>query len=416
MLRILKFQEVIFFGIYEINSNYKPETCYYPLTKAPPPSFALSPTSVSLPCENTDARTFTVTPSNIPSGANVTYNWSHNGWSLVSSTNTSRTLTPNSGTVLPSNVSVTPYINGVAQQTQTSTISRGPFTPSVSIAGSNNLCSTGNYSVNSSGTGITVTGWSISDPSIATLTVNGNQATLSPSGNGQVTLVATLENACGQSANIPTNVFVGYPLATGNTLIWTGTRGVNPVATIPDATYQFQVDEVPGATSYTWVLPQGFSVLWGGSTTTTSTSIYITTSATPGTYNMYCKANNDCGSSWTNSLTINNGTGGGGNDCPPGVPPPCAPGGPHPMIIYPNPASETLTIEPSNKNAKGDTARAAQMNRYSYTLYDFNGTTVQKGNFTGKTTLDVSNLKKGRYILKTKTAGNEEESHHIIIN
>jgi len=381
----------------------------------PPPSFSLSPSTLSLECGDTSQQTFTVTPANIPSGATVTYSWNHSGWTVVSSTATSKTLQPNSGTTLPSNVSVTPYINGVAQPTKTCTVSRAPFSPSLTILGSNTLCSTGNYSVNTS-TGITVTEWSVSDPSIAAITTNGNQATLSPSGNGQVTLTATLENACGQSANITKNVFVGYPLATGNTLIWTGTRGVNPVSTTPDATYRFQVDQVPGAFSYTWVLPQGFSVLWGGSTTTTSTSIYITTSATPGTYNMYCKANNDCGSSWTNSLTINNGTGGGGNDCPPGVSPPCKPGGPNPLRLHPNPASETLTIEPSNNGAKGEKAQVARTIVYSYTLYDFNGTIVQQGTFTDKTTLDVSKLKKGRYILKTKTDDSEDESHHIVIN
>jgi len=90
------------------DSGVESNSCEYPLEKDEVPSFTLSPTSISLSCGDTSSRTFTVTPSNIPSGANVTYQWSHSGWSLVSSTDTSRTLQPNPGTSLPSNVSVTP--------------------------------------------------------------------------------------------------------------------------------------------------------------------------------------------------------------------------------------------------------------------------------------------------------------------
>ena len=43
------------------------------------PVFTLTPPTVSLPCGDTSAKTFTVTPANIPAGVNVTYQWNHPG-------------------------------------------------------------------------------------------------------------------------------------------------------------------------------------------------------------------------------------------------------------------------------------------------------------------------------------------------
>jgi len=400
---------------YKSSSNLIYKSCEYSLTKTLPPSFALSPQDISLDCGDTDPRIFTIAATNIPEDAQVTYTWIYNGWSLVSSDSNSRTLQPSTGSTLPSDISVIPYIDGVIQTDLISRITRAPYSPSYSIFGSATLCSNSTYAINLS-SGETITGWSVSDTSIASITANGNQASLTANGSGTVTLTAIVQNACGQSKPITRNVFVGFPEADGTTEIWSGTRGVNPVSTFPGATYKFDVEDVPGATSYTWVLPNGFSVLNGGSTTTTSTAIYITTSTSSGSFTIYCRANNPCGLSWTDNLTIANGTigGGGGNNCPPGVSPPCAPNGPHPLSVYPNPSSEFITIDSATDLTSGQKSNALTAEDYTYSLYDFNGKLLQKGSFTNKTTVDVSRLKKGRYILITQT-GDKEESHHVVV-
>ena len=211
-------------------------------------------------------------------------------------------------------------------------------------------------------------------------------------------------------------MFVGFPAANGNTEIWAGTPGVNPVSTLPGATYKFEVEDVPGANSYTWVLPSSFNVLNGGSTTTTSTSIFVTTSSTPGTYTINCRANNQCGLSWTDNLTITNGSisGGGNNNCPPGVSPPCAIIGPHPLSVSPNPASDFIVIGSRYESGKNKKLASFALEDHSYKLYDFNGKLIQKDNFINSTRVDVSKLKKGRYILITKT-GDQVKTHHIVI-
>ena len=178
-------------------------TCSYSITKTPLPTFTLSPTSVSLVCGSTSSRVFTVTPANIPNGATVTYSWSYNGCSLVSSTATSRTLIPNSGTNLPSSVSVTPSINGVAQQTKTATVSRSNIAKTITdISGASTLCSgSTSYTFGTDNVlpGQTVT-WSLSNSTVATLSNASNTGvTLNVIGSGAVTLTATISNGCGQS-------------------------------------------------------------------------------------------------------------------------------------------------------------------------------------------------------------------------
>ena len=119
-------------------------TCIFQLTKTPVPTFTLSPTSLSLICGDMSSRTFTVTPANIPIGANVTYDWSYSGWDFVSQTANSYTLKPSSATALPSSVDVTPRINGVAQDYKSCTVSRATFgVASMSITGEEYVCNTG---------------------------------------------------------------------------------------------------------------------------------------------------------------------------------------------------------------------------------------------------------------------------------
>jgi len=278
------------------DSGVESNSCEYSLEKDEVPSFTLSPTSINLSCGDTSSRTFTVTPSNIPSGANVTYQWSHSGWSLVSSTDTSRTLQPNSGTSLPSNVSVTPYINGVVQSTETCSVNRSPFTTQATISGNSSLCSTATYSVNNLPAGVSVTSWSCSFPDIATISGNGNQATLTATGNGTVAITATLTNACGQTKVITkANISVGapnfspYPEMSGDS---------NPMV----GEYKtYAVTGAEGATSYSWYFDvgngvtgtnvDGWEILSYGYQ---NKSINVRV-GNPGTTVVVCKATNSCG-------------------------------------------------------------------------------------------------------------------------
>lgn len=373
----------------------------------PPPSFTLSPISVSLTCGDTSSKSFSVTPANIPIGANVTYSWSHSGWSLVSSTGTSRTLQPNSGTALPSSVSVTPYINGVAQATKTSTVSRAPFTSSLTILGPTSLCNSANYSINTSGTNIQVISWSVSNPGIASISGNGNQATLTATGNGRVTITATLQNACGQNTTISTpEIFIGTGLPAlttgfdvmGSNYHYTVSGGYiknfsvcpNEYLDITPKPYMQDIIE------HQWTVTGNYQ----GSYNPSASVLSITTSFQVGaTLQISYRARNACGwGAWINGSFQN-------MDCD---------NGEEPWFVYPNPATETLTIESSHNPDTME--KSTQKPDQRYTLYDFNGTIVQRGWLNNKTTLDVTKLKKGRYVLKLEVGGNKEIVRHIVIN
>lgn len=159
------------FAVFKSSGGVEYQTsCSYTITKSLLPSFTLSPTTASIACGDTSARTFTITPSNIPSGQTPTYQWNYSGWTLVSSTANSKTLQPTSGTSLPLSITVNPYINGVAQSSKTCSVTQSPFISTAIITGNNAFCTLGtsaNYTINA-GLGNTVT-WNSSDTTKATV-------------------------------------------------------------------------------------------------------------------------------------------------------------------------------------------------------------------------------------------------------
>lgn len=189
----------VLYVVFKSNSNVEYESCSFTISKTPVPTFTLSPTATQVYCNNFDSKNFAVTPSNIPNGANVTYQWSYTGWSgNVTNTMSSITLTPLSNN-LPSSVTVTPYIDGVSYPSKTCTVTRGAYTSPASISGATGICSgTSTYTIANVLAGQTVS-WSLTNPSIASLSNQTNgQVDVTFSGNGAQTLKATVTNACNQ--------------------------------------------------------------------------------------------------------------------------------------------------------------------------------------------------------------------------
>lgn len=100
-------------------------------------------------------------------------------------------------------MSVTPYVNGVAQTPKTCTVTRASFSSSASISGNSNICPSNlvsTYNISGVESGNTVL-WSLSNNNnIATiLSSNSTSATVMGIQSGQVTLNATITNPCGQT-------------------------------------------------------------------------------------------------------------------------------------------------------------------------------------------------------------------------
>ncbi|MFM7429356.1 MAG: T9SS type A sorting domain-containing protein [Flammeovirgaceae bacterium] len=266
---------------------------------------------------------------------------------------------------------------------------------SASINGSSLLCSNPTpYTIQNLPPNTTVS-WSSSNPSgISFNPITGSSTTAIRTNNfnGQATITATITGGCG-NVNVPFNVWVGTPPANNSTLIWTGIRGVNPVTLNTGSINYYQVDNVANATSYTWSLPRGFTA-YGSSTTTSGPQISIITSNQAGTYSLLCRANNACGSSWTNSLTINVVGGGGG-------------GGIQMRAAFPNPANDSFTVKVKEADSK-EVAEIALFNKSMERVY-FTKTEEKE------VTVSTTNLLPGLYYLNV-VIGKEVTQKQVVVN
>ncbi len=249
--------------------------------------------------------------------------------------------------------------------------------------GSSLVCTASNFSINNLPVGSTLS-WSSSNPSGLSINASTGVATRVNNYNGQVNISATVSGSCGSVPVPPLTVWVGAPGANIGTLIYpSGSRGIDPVALGPASTYLFQSDYVPQATSFRWLLPSGFS-FYSGSTTS---SPFITTSATAGSYTLFCAAVNSCGQSWTHSLGITISTGGG-----------CCPAAAVRLSAFPNPASSTMTVTVADSLATGESGALDQP--YRLALVDRMGS-VAFSTRSDQCTLQipVNNLPMGIYYL-----------------
>ncbi|MBJ7883036.1 T9SS type A sorting domain-containing protein [Gelidibacter salicanalis] len=388
-------------------------SCEHPIIKTPVPSFSLTPNSTTVSCESTSVKNFTVTPSNIPNGATVTYQWNvGNGWlrngnpaSNFTTSTPSVTLTPNA--FPPGNVNVTPVLNGDSYPTLTSAVSLGSFNPVYQISGVNGFCTTATYTVNNLLSGTSVTSWSVSNNNIATISSNGNQATLTAVGSGLVSISANITNSCGQSKPFhKINIVVGNPYFPNIQM-----TGIDEV--VEDQIVHYSVPIASGATSYQW----SFNYLGSGNPTIPSNnwqilsgqgsrSISVKVGSRSNTVVVICKAINSCGNTTKYkdvSVTGIDDNCVGDNPCY----------GTTRVNSNPMKAGFSTNIieyipNPNNKNAKAGTE--------NYTLEVFNQFNVNVySKKQNNPIFNLNNLNKGFYIVKLITDKGHVLTEKIII-
>jgi hypothetical protein len=222
----------------------------------------------------------------VPNVAGTTYTWTLPiGWSGTSTTN-SIVVTPgaNAGTI---SVSADPACLGSTAPTLALTPGNPPSTPGT-VFGNSVICSgtTQTY------TTLPVAGansyiWTL--PSGWTGTSTTNSITVTVSNNSGNVTVRTV-NGCGQSSNATPLMVTVF-----NTLPNPGTIAGND--TVCSGTLQgYSVTPIPGATSYTWTLPSG----WSG--TTTGPSIQAFAGSAGGTISVTASA--ACATSPASSRTL----------------------------------------------------------------------------------------------------------------
>jgi len=257
-----------------------------------------------------------------------------------------------------------------------------------SINGPTLVCTNGTFTLQNQPAGSAIT-WTSSDPNTLSIDPVTGIATRQNGYNGPITITASVQSpgAC-NPAIFTRSTHAGPPSATNATLIYpSGQRGVDPVTLCAGCSYNFLVDFVQGASTYTWVLPSGFSFVSGRNSATPG----IKTASASGIYTMYCSVNNSCGSSWTHNLTINISSGGGQQQR---------------IAVYPNPTSSSLTIETTGSSiAISDTnlneaSKATNVDNFSAKLVNqFNLELISGESKNGKIIFDVSNIQNGLYYL-----------------
>lgn len=387
-------------------------TCSFTISKTPLPTFTFSPTSLSLACGDTSSRTFTVTPANIPSGATVTYQWSYSGWSgSATSSMSTVTLTPSSSISLPSNVSVTPFINGIAQTTRTCSITINPFTSPATISGANTICTldtSTTYTINA-GAGNTVN-WSSSDLTKAIIsTQSNNQATITSVANGTVTLTANIINSCGQNSLKHIIIGIGQPQidnvtftnSNGNSDFCINIRGQNIA--------RFAINtSAPNILRYHYRIFRGATIIADDIITNINNLFtgIVEPDGIAGSYTVECRIESSCGwAEWKRynvffrrcstirSLSDTLQT-----------------AGDNIYQAYPNPARDFLRIDLRDQNIQPKSG--SKINGELFDMMGKSQSIIQIDN--NKASHSIQNLKKGIYVLKI-FINDQVESYNISI-
>jgi hypothetical protein len=222
----------------------------------------------------------------------TSYTWTLPGGWVGTSTTTSISTTVgfNSG-----NVSV--RANNVcgtssAIQNLAVSVSQVPLTPS-SMNGPTTVCAgaTGQIYTSTTVSGATSYNWTL--PSGATITSGaGTNSITVTMGSSSGNVSVTAQNACGVST--------ARTLAVSVTTVTVGSIS-GPLAPCSGSLVTYSISPVPGATSYTWTLPSGWS---GG---TISNAIGVTVGTSPGTISVV--ANTACGPSTPATLAVSVGSG-----------------------------------------------------------------------------------------------------------
>lgn len=242
------------------------------------------------------------------------------------------------------------------------------------ITGSSVICTSENYTLNET-VPETVINWSISPSSAGTISGNGTSITVNRNiaYTGNAILTATITSDCG-STNITKNISLGLSIS----ISWQG----------PGPYGQLDVDVNGGSAPFKFYK--------------NGTLIYTSSSPFNNTIPFGCdggalkvEANTSCGVSSVTEL----------------IPSGCASF----YSMYPNPTSETLIVSRTTDKVS-DGLTDVGRSTHTYILYDFNGNLVSEGKLSEhETVIDVSKLRKGRYVLKIILSKENDESHHILV-
>lgn len=365
------------------------------------PQFVPSPSSVSLNCGFPATQTFSIlNPQGIT--GTLSYEWNlgstPNGWlyngspapAKITTTTNSISLSSVCQTAAPKPISVVVYKNGVNYNTYNIGVNFNTA-PTLSINGPASACGTAPsvYTLSAIPCNSPVS-WQVSPAGIVTSSVSGNNISLTPVGQGIITLSATYNTPCQSGVVVSKTIPVGVPPAVTITAV---------KVSGPDepTDYQFTAPLISNVT-YNWYVggtlrestPGGNTFLWYFPCLVSST--------------VYCTLTNGCGTSApSNSITR---TGGCRDDR----------AAASSFTVSPNPATSVVSITARGNTSAKSTGTGSAATFDQVVIYDFSGNPVKRQKYTGvrQGTLDVSNLRTGTYYIEIRNGRHAEKQTLII--
>lgn len=276
-------------------------------------------------------------------------------------------------------------------------------------------CTGDTYLINNLPVGASVF-WSSSNTSITTVVNNNNQGIVSWTGGqvGIVGITATITLPCGQTVTEFFDKYYGMPTISGSYFtnglkqplrIWFGnpSEDYNNVCNLENTSTNMQVT---GATSVTWsrIAASPTNTNWSQS----GNNINFNFWAIGQTAVFRIKATNGCGT-FSYDFGFKSISCGGGGGC-------------DQFNVSPNPATSSINVivpnipAPCDGVSSGTSKTTTQKTITEIRLYDQAGNLkkVQKENKTKQTTLNLTGLKTGVYVVEI-TDGIYKERHQIII-
>ncbi|WP_298881301.1 hypothetical protein [uncultured Polaribacter sp.] len=248
------------FAIYDTgNGSFVWDSCKSAITK---PSFKIDQENVEVTCDDTSAKTFTVNNVNNSPG-NLSFNWEvGSGWERNGSAVSNFTTTSNSVSLVPtsyppSNVSVTPVLDGVSYPKLTTTINLSDFNPSYQISGNSSICGTTNYTIDNLPSNISILSVSSSNSNVATVSLNNGEIIVTKVADGLVTISATLQNSCSQTASITKDIQIGIPTYVNNATI----TGSSSICGTQLYTYSVNIPNHPCISNLNWSVSPNINIV-----------------------------------------------------------------------------------------------------------------------------------------------------------
>ena len=281
---------------------------------------------------------------------------------------------------------------------------------SVPINGPSVVCATAAFALQTQPVSAVVS-WSTSNSSGLSINPTTGLATRQNNFNGLVTITASVTGGCG-SVNVTRVVNVGNYTPMGISSVNSNCSGstfnvlntsLSGICTANSPIYfAFNITD-PNYSNFVYTpvsVPAGAT--WSGGGGSLTMTVYTPPTSGSRSATIALSANGPCGAYNQNFTSTAVNIYGGFR-----------------YATFPNPTSKTLTIEQIPIEVNGETVSFSNESSAEpgyYRLYDFNNSkVVLEGALAGKTDVDVSKLKKGKYILKIQIERNEVETHQVIV-